>query len=155
MMRGQFSQMIHRQPKINRIHYNRAIVQIGLSLFRLGRFNESNTLLLEIYQTSRLRESLAQSTKQLEEDSDEKKLQRPAHLHINWETVECVYMATSMFLEIPNICANKFTIQKNVISKNFRKLIDQYDSKGIQFLPQTSRDYVVFAARELHRSNWE
>lgn len=64
-------------------------------------------------------------------------------------------MTTSMFLEIPNISTNKFTIQKNVISKNFRKLIDQYDQKGIQFLPQTSRDYVVFAARELHRSQWE
>jgi len=60
-----------------------------------------------------------------------------------------------MFLEIPNISANKFTIQKNVISKNFRKLIDQYDQKGIQFLPQSGRDYIVFAARELHKSHWE
>lgn len=155
MMRGQFSQIMGKQPKINRIHYNRAIVQIGLALFRLGRFNESNTLLMEIYQTSRLRESLAQSTKQFEDDTQERKLQRPPHLHINWEMVECVYMTTSMFLEIPNICANKFTIQKKVISKNFRKLIDQYDQKGIQFLPQSSRDYVVFAARELHKSHWE
>merc|ERR1719231_1893642 len=64
-------------------------------------------------------------------------------------------MTTSMFLEIPNISINKFTIQKNVISKNFRKLIDQYDQKGIQFLPQHSRDYIVFAARELHQSNWK
>lgn len=131
MMRGQFSQIINKQPKINRIHYNRAIVQIGLALFRLGRFIESNTLLMEIYQTPRLRESLAQSTKQFDDDTDERKLQRPPHLHLNWETVECVYMVTSMFLEIPNIYANKFLIQKKVISKNFRKLIDQYDQKGI------------------------
>jgi len=74
---------------------------------------------------------LAQSNKHFEDDTNERKLQRPSHLHINLETLECVYMTTSMFLEIPNISANKFTIQKNVISKNFRKLIDQYDSKGI------------------------
>lgn len=60
-----------------------------------------------------------------------------------------------MFLEIPNISANKFTIQKKVISKTFRKIVDQYDQKGIQFLPQHSRDYIVFTARELHKSNWE
>lgn len=64
-------------------------------------------------------------------------------------------MTTSMFLEIPNISENRFSIQKSVISKNFRKLIDQYDQKGIQFLPQNSRDFIVFAARELHRSNWQ
>jgi len=78
----------------------------------------------------------------------------PPHLHINLETLDCVYMTTSMFLEIPNISINRFTIQRNVISKNFRKLIDQYDQKGIQFLPQHSRDYIVFAARELSKSNW-
>lgn len=135
MMRGQFTQIMNKQPKINRIHYNRALIQIGLGLFRLGRFDEANVLLMEVCQTPRLRESLAQSNKHFDDDTNERKLQRPSHLHINLETLECVYMTTSMFLEIPNISANKFTIQKNVISKNFRKLIDQYDSKGIQFLP--------------------
>jgi hypothetical protein len=43
-------------------------------------------------------------------------------------------MTTSMFLEIPNLSENKFTVQKNVINRNFRKLIEQYDLKGIQFL---------------------
>lgn len=55
----------------------------------------------------------------------------PPHLHINLETLDSVYMTTSMFLEIPNISENRFNIQKSVISKNFRKLIDQYDQKGI------------------------
>jgi translation initiation factor 3 subunit C len=59
-----------------------------------------------------------------------------------------------MLLEIPNISENKFTIQRDVISRNFRKLIEQYDQKGMQFVPQTSRDKIVEAARALHKSDW-
>jgi len=59
-----------------------------------------------------------------------------------------------MFLEIPNLSENKVEVQKNVISRNFRKLIEQYDQKGIQFSPQNSRDFIVFAARNLHQSKW-
>lgn len=63
-------------------------------------------------------------------------------------------MTTSMLLEIPNISENKFTVQRDVISRNFRKLIEQYDQKGMQFVPQTSRDKIVEAARALHKSDW-
>jgi translation initiation factor 3 subunit C len=75
-------------------------------------------------------------------------------LQINLEHVEVVYMTTSMLLEIPNISENKFTVQRDVISRNFRKLIEQYDQKGMQFVPQTSRDKIVEAARALHKSDW-
>lgn len=60
-----------------------------------------------------------------------------------------------MFLEIPNLSQNRTTIGKKVINRNFRKLIEQYDMKGIQFVPQNSRDYIVFAARNLHQSKWQ
>lgn len=59
LMKGQFSQIIHRQPVINKIHYNRAIIQIGLAYFRLGLFDEANDILIEC-QTPRLKDSLAQ-----------------------------------------------------------------------------------------------
>jgi len=59
-----------------------------------------------------------------------------------------------MMLEVPNLIQNRFTIQKNVINKNFRKLIEQYDLKGIQFAAQNSRDYIVLAARYLNQSRW-
>lgn len=58
----------------------------------------------------------------------------PPHLHINLELLDCVYMTTSMLQEIPNLSENKFTVHKNVINRNFRKVMDQYDAKGIQFL---------------------
>ena len=86
---------------------------------------------------------------------EEKKRFVPPHLHVNLEMLDCVYMTTSMFLEIPNLSLNKTIIGKKVINRNFRKLIEQYDMKGIQFVPQNSRDFIVFAARNLHQSKWQ
>ena len=60
----------------------------------------------------------------MQKEVEEKKRQMPAHLHINLETLDCVYMTTSMFLEIPNITVNKFVVQRHVINKNFRKLME-------------------------------
>lgn len=56
---------------------------------------------------------------------------------------------------MPNLAENKFTIQKHTINKNFRKLMDQYDARGIQSLAQNSRDYIVFASRNLHQAKWD
>lgn len=89
-----------------------------------------------------------------EEKEEEKKRFIPPHLHINLEFLDCAYLTTSMLQELPNLSENKFTIQKHVINKNFRKLIDQYDARGIQSLAQNSRDYIVFASRNLHKAQW-
>ena len=162
-MKARLSQIIAKQQISNQILYNRAIVQIGLSAFRLGLFDDCNQILIDVCQSPKLKESLAQGTsnfarqqeKTLEEEIEEKKRYVPSHLHVNLEMLDCVYMTTSMFLEIPNLSQNKTTIGKKVINRNFRKLIEQYDMKGIQFVPQNSRDYIVFAARNLHQSKWQ
>jgi len=62
--------------------------------------------------------------KTTEEDLEEKKRYIPPHLHISMEVLDCVYMTTSMLQELPNMSENKFTIQKKVINRNFRKLIE-------------------------------
>lgn len=85
---------------------------------------------------------------------EEKKRFVPPHLHLNLEILDCVFMITSMFLEIPNLSENRVEVHKNVISRGFRKMIEGYDQKGIQFAPQHSRDYIVFAARFLAQSKW-
>ena len=161
-MKAHFGQTIADQPTAVQIIYNRAIVQIGLSAFRLGLFNECNQVLVDVCQSPKLKESLAQGTsnfrqqqeKTREEEDEEKKRFIPPHLQINLEVIDCVYMTTSLLLEVPNISENKFNISKNVISRNFRKLIEQYDMKGMQFVAQNSRDHIVFAARHLHKSQW-
>ena len=76
-------------------------------------------------------------------------------MQVNLEQLDCVYMITSMMLEVPNISENRFNIAKKVISRNFRKLIEMYDQKGVQFVPSTSRDHIVAAARHLHKSKWQ
>jgi translation initiation factor 3 subunit C len=143
LMKARLSQIIAKQQISNQILYNRAIVQIGLSAFRLGLFDDCNQILIDVCQSPKLKESLAQGTsnfarqqeKTLEEEIEEKKRYVPSHLHVNLEMLDCVYMTTSMFLEIPNLSQNKTTIGKKVINRNFRKLIEQYDMKGIQFVP--------------------
>jgi len=142
LMRSNLINTISKQQISNQICFNRAVVQIGLSAFRLGMFEECNQTLQDIAQNPKLKETLAQGSssrlqqeKTLEEEIEEKKRFVPPHLQINLEQVDCVYMTTSMMLEVVNISENKFSVQRKVISRNFRKLIEQYDIKGIQFVP--------------------
>jgi hypothetical protein len=96
-----------------------------------------------------------QQEKSLEEEIEEKKRFMPPHLHVSIETLDSVFLATSMFYEIPNMTQNKFNLNTKVQSRNFRRLIEQYDMKGIQFVPSSSRDFIVFASRNLHQSKWK
>jgi len=81
--------------------------------------------------------------KTIEDEIEEKKRFVPPHLQINLELLDCIFMTTSLFLEIPNIHQSRFTVSKNIISKNFRKLIEFYEQNSMQFVPQSNRDLVV------------
>jgi hypothetical protein len=76
-------------------------------------------------------------------------------MHINLQLLDCVYMISAMLLEIPNIAENQYLVNKRVISKNFKKLIDQYDTKAFQLAPENYRDNIVYAAKQLNKSNWK
>lgn len=54
-------EIITLQHVDNQILYNRAIAQIGMAFFRLGRIEQSHEVLVEIFQNPRFRELLAQS----------------------------------------------------------------------------------------------
>lgn len=56
-------------------------------------------------------------------------------------------MITAMLLEIPNIAENQYSVNKKIISKNFKKLIDQYDSRAFYLAAENYRDNLVFAAK--------
>ena len=60
-----------------------------------------------------------------------------------------------MHLEIPNIAENKYSVNKRIISKNFKKLIDIYDAKAFLLAAENYRDNLVFAAKQLNKSNWK
>lgn len=144
----------------SQILYNRAITQIGMSAFRLGLIEESHDILVEICQTAKLREILAQGVsrmpdKTIEVEREEQKRQVPFHLHINLQLLDCIYMTSAMLLEITNLAENQFSTNKRVISKNFKKLIDQYDAKAFYLAPENYRDNIVYAAKQLNKSNWK
>lgn len=46
-------------------------------------------------------------------------------------------------------------VNKKVISKNFKKLIETYDLKAFQLAPENYRDNIVYAAKQLNKSNWK
>ena len=78
------AQVISMQPIDNQILYNRALVQVGLAAFRLGKIRESHDILSDICQNSKHRELLAQKLsttqdKSQEFEQEEKKRQIPFH----------------------------------------------------------------------------
>ena len=121
---------------------------------------ECHDILVDIQSAPRLREILAQGIsrqpdKPIELEKEELKRQVPYHMHINLQLLECVYMISSMLLEIPNIAENQFLVNKKVISRNFKKLIEMYDAKAFQLAPENYRDNIVYAAKQLNKSNWK
>ena len=78
LMKTHLSSLIQSQPVENQILYNRALVQIGLCAFRLGKVKESHEILADICQNSKIRELLAQKISQqqdktVEFEAEEKK----------------------------------------------------------------------------------
>lgn len=51
---------------------------------------------------------------------------------------------------------NQHSMNKSVVSRQYRRLIEQYD-KGQAFVlaAEQSKDHIVFAARALNKSDWQ
>jgi translation initiation factor 3 subunit C len=76
-------------------------------------------------------------------------------MHINLQLLDCVYLISAMLLEIPNIAENQYLVNKKVISRHFKNLIETYDAKAFQLAPENFRDQIVYAAKQLNKSNWQ
>ena len=65
---------------------------------------------------------------------DQEKLEKqrllPFHMHIHLDLLECVYLLSSLLLEVPNMAANVHEIRPKIISKPFRKMLE-YNEKQI------------------------
>jgi translation initiation factor 3 subunit C len=127
-------QMITMQHVDNQILYNRALAQIGMAFFRLGKIEQSHEVLVEIFYNPRFRELLAQGInrhfeKSTEQEAEEKRRQVPAHMAINLQTLESTHYITSMLIEIPMLSENQHSMSKTVISRQYRRLIELYDNK--------------------------
>lgn len=160
--------MSHLQESIShadvstQVLYNRALVQIGLSAFRLGLVRDAQGALQEIMLSGKQKELLAQGfqmargreEKTAEQERLEKARQLPFHMHINLELLECVYLVASMLLEIPNMAANRHDSGRKVISRMFRKMLSYNERQVFTGPPENMRDHVMAAARALSSGDW-
>ncbi|KAI8382308.1 eukaryotic translation initiation factor 3 subunit 8 N-terminus-domain-containing protein [Blakeslea trispora] len=152
---------IHQADVATQILYNRAMVQIGMCAFREGLIKESHAALSEIQGTGRVKELLAQGIQAQrfaqpnpEVEAAERQRQLPFHMHINLELLECIFLTSSMLLEIP-AQAQAGTNNKKFISKPFRRLLDYNERQAFCGPPENTRDHIMSAAKALASGEWE
>jgi translation initiation factor 3 subunit C len=149
------------------ILFNRMMVTLGMSAFRLGRIWDSHQCLAEVC-SGRVRELLAQgvstgrfSDKTVEQEKAEKRRQVPYHQHINLDLLEASHLISAMLLEVPNMAAASVdgsfgsTRRARVISRTFRKHHDIYDRQVFTGPPEQTRDFVMRAAKALEKGDWK
>lgn len=147
--------------------YNRMMVNVGMCAFRLGRIYDAHQCLSDIC-SGRVRELLAQgihsgrfSDKSAEQEKAEKRRQVPYHQHINLDLLEACHLLSAMFLEVPNMAGAVVdaeagsTRRPRVISRTFRKFIDQYNHQVFNGPPEQTRDFVMRAAKALMQGDWK
>jgi len=162
--------MTHLQEKIYQavpavqVYWNRALAQLGLAAFRLGRIQDAHNCLQELSSTGKIRELLAQginvSRFQVEKSRDQEKQEQqrqiPYHMHINLELVECVHLCCAMLLEVPNMAHSKDRdTKKRVISKFFVKIFEFYDRQVFTGPPENTRETILVAAKALEKGDWK
>lgn len=157
--------MSHLQSSISsaeplvQVLFNRALVQVGLCAFRVGLIPEAMQSLHEICSSSRLKELLGQGPVKhggAVAQQDRQQL-LPFHMHINVELIECVYLTSSMLIEVPYLASlrNSADLKKKIISKPFRRMLD-YQSRQVFSGPsENTRDHIIQAAKALQSGDWK
>jgi len=141
------------------ILYNRALVMVGLAAFRLGKLHDALYSLMEVCATNRAKELLAQGLalrqeRTPEQEKQERRRQMPYHMHISLDMVESAHYICAMLLEVPNMAQHPFDSNRNVISKSFRRQLEQYD-RNMFAGSENSRESVMAAARALLAGDWQ
>ncbi|GKZ53015.1 translation initiation factor 3 subunit c [Aspergillus niger] len=146
------------------ILFNRTLVQIGLCAFRAGLIYEAQTTLSEVCGSGRQKELLAQgiilqrySTVSPEQERLERQRQLPFHMHINLELLECIYLTSSMFLEVPLMAQTSSSpeMKRRVISKTFRRMLDYNERQVFTGPAENTRDGVIMSAKFLAAGDWK
>jgi translation initiation factor 3 subunit C len=103
-------------------------------------------------QSSRIKEILAQGARKMqdktaEQEREETKRKLPYHLHINVDLVKYSYLTAAMLIEVPLGVSQKITSTKRVVSKPYKKLVDQYEKNCLESPPEYNEDYIFRASR--------
>ncbi|RDW67194.1 translation initiation factor eIF3 core subunit c [Aspergillus mulundensis] len=164
MLMSHLSESIANFDVSSQILFNRTLVQIGLCAFRAGLIYEAQNTLSEICGSGRQKELLAQgiilqrfSTVSPEQERLERQRQLPFHMHINLELLECIYLTSSMFLEVPLMAQTSSSpeMKRRVISKTFRRMLDYNERQVFTGPAENTRDGVIMSAKFLAAGDWK
>lgn len=142
------------------IMYNRALVQLGLSAFRASAIEECHQILNEIANSQRLKELLGQgfnSKYPSQATVAEKQKLLPFHMHINLELLECVFMTSSLLIEIPALAAASNSAKESrrkASLKSFKNKLEFHDRQYFTGPPESIKDHIVHASRCLQKGDW-
>eukprot|EP01123_Difflugia_compressa_P002399 TRINITY_DN13113_c0_g1_i1.p1 TRINITY_DN13113_c0_g1~~TRINITY_DN13113_c0_g1_i1.p1 ORF type:complete len:893 (-),score=210.17 TRINITY_DN13113_c0_g1_i1:27-2705(-) len=163
--------MTHLQEKIHQarvpdqIMFNRAMAQLGLAAFRMGRIEDTNNCLQDIILGGRdkAKELLAQGItryqgeKNADQEKQERSRQIPYHMHINLDLIESVLLVSGMLLEIPYLTQYRFRDSKRkALSKHFRKSYDFYNER--QYFtgpPENTKESILASAKAMEKGDWK
>ncbi|QRG36771.1 hypothetical protein FDK38_001128 [Candidozyma auris] len=160
-LNSQIYSTIASADSATQVLYNRALVQLGLGAFKAGKIEESHQILNEIINTQRLKELLGQgynSKYPSQVTTAEKQKLSPFHMHINLELVECVFMTSSMLIEIPALAASATSIKDNkrkASIKSFKSKLEFHERQYFTGPPESIKDHLIYASRFLQKGNWD
>lgn len=161
LLMSHLQETIHNADIQSQVHYNRAMVQLGLCAFRHGLTKDAQFALQDIFNSGKHKELLAQGImnrygeKTPEQERLEKLRQMPFHMHINLELLECIYFTCSMLLEVPLMASATHDVRKKLSSKPFRRILDMNDKQILTGPPETTRDHIMQATKALMVGDWQ
>lgn len=142
------------------ILFNRVVVQLGLSAFQASLVEECHQVLNELLASAHLKEILGQQPLQRINSNVENREEQciPYHQHINLDLIDVVFMTCSLLIEIPQMTAFYSGVKVKRLpysQKSIRRLLEHHEKSSFQGPPETSRDFVLFAAKAMQKGNWE
>ncbi|KAJ2722315.1 Translation initiation factor 3 subunit c [Coemansia sp. Benny D115] len=164
LLMSHIQESVHQADVNTQVLYNRALAQLGLAAFRLGKIQESFEHIVELEASGRQRELLAQGvgqqrTQQLSQNEEQLQRQRqlPFHININLELLECVFLTSSMLLEIPAMASANSNpeARRAPISRIFRRMLDFNERQVFLGPPENTRDHIMAASKALASGDWE
>lgn len=165
-MQYRFQEILSNLDANAQILYNRVLVQMAMCAFRSGYIKDAYFSLQELCSSGRPKELLAQCSqyqrnndKTVEQERAERSMQVPAHLFLNVELIDCIFLTCSMLLEIPQtaLFAKRAHQHERRMyqSRHLRRLMDAVDRNVFNGPPENTREALVAAAKALASADWD
>ena len=147
------------------ILYNRVMASLGLSAFREGLIQKAHDCLQNICsgRPLQVRELLAQGqARWTDKDPEQERIERrrliPYHMHINPDLLDSCHLTCAMLLELPYMARGMTQpnpVNQNVVSRQFRKFMQNYNRQVFTGPPENTREHVMAAAKSMVSGDWQ